>query len=490
MAGLQEQATWENEVYQIEQQDPVLGGPPDLAQGQGHTNVPHLHLANRTLWLKQQVDALLSQIATKMEASEGGNFFRNDQLNVFQSLGGLKQMRAGWGASNNKMHFTARLLDDSGWDYGTKFGYDADTREWFFDTPPTIAGNLAYHVGDKATLEEAIAGSDNARLMTPLRVKQFYNDRINALLDGAPAALDTLKELADAIGDNDSELAALVVQIGSKVDTSTFNTQIAAKLDAAAFTAAAVLALLDGERIKSGGAWIEGGEFLWENGVNRLSSNDGNGNVQIRMGHDSDENFTHDGTAFYIGGNQDNASGSLTIKVASNGGAGAGQSVSWGAELEVTEDGISFDGVSLVAPAGTIIAFAGGTPPPGWFECDGSTVSRTTYDKLFASIGTTYGNGNGSTNYNLPDLRGEFLRGWDNGRGVDSGRALGSFQSDELKAHKHVQTGASGSGGNLTNYSAANSTSDTSTTLNNQTKNTGGSETRPRNVAVMYCIKY
>lgn len=74
MAGLLEQAQWDAEIYQIEQTDPVVGGPPDLAQGQGITNVPHQALANRTAWLKAQVDALnalliggLDQYATDAE---------------------------------------------------------------------------------------------------------------------------------------------------------------------------------------------------------------------------------------------------------------------------------------------------------------------------------------------------------------------------------------------------------------------------------------
>lgn len=60
--------------------------------------------------------------------------------------------------------------------------------------------------------------------------------------------------------------------------------------------------------------------------------------------------------------------------------------------------------------------------------CDGSAVSRTTYADLFAKIGTTYGAGDGSTTFNVPDLRGEFIRGWDDGRGADPSRVFGSTQ--------------------------------------------------------------
>lgn len=82
---------------------------------------------------------------------------------------------------------------------------------------------------------------------------------------------------------------------------------------------------------------------------------------------------------------------------------------------------------SQLVPAGTIIAYADSTPPDGWLECNGQAVSRTTYADLFAAIGTTFGAGDSLTTFNLPDLRGEFIRGWDNGRGVDVGRSLGSF---------------------------------------------------------------
>jgi len=80
------------------------------------------------------------------------------------------------------------------------------------------------------------------------------------------------------------------------------------------------------------------------------------------------------------------------------------------------------------------------TPPTGWLKCDGSAVNRTTYAPLFAAIGTAYGTGNGSTTFNLPDFRGEFLRGWDDSRGVDTSRVFGSSQSDLVKAHTHTAT--------------------------------------------------
>jgi hypothetical protein len=91
-------------------------------------------------------------------------------------------------------------------------------------------------------------------------------------------------------------------------------------------------------------------------------------------------------------------------------------------------------------PAGTVGIFAMNAVPTGWLLCDGAAVSRTTWPNLFSAIGTTYGAGNGTTTFNVPDLRGQFIRGFDNGRGVDPGRALGSNQTATNQAHQHTAT--------------------------------------------------
>lgn len=83
-------------------------------------------------------------------------------------------------------------------------------------------------------------------------------------------------------------------------------------------------------------------------------------------------------------------------------------------------------------PAGAVLPFAMADAPGGWLACDGAAVSRTTFARLFTAIGETFGAGNGTTTFNLPDLRGEFIRGVDGGRGVDAGRTLGSSQAHSL----------------------------------------------------------
>ncbi|MFQ6555395.1 phage tail protein [Pseudomonas sp. Lb2C1-1] len=87
-----------------------------------------------------------------------------------------------------------------------------------------------------------------------------------------------------------------------------------------------------------------------------------------------------------------------------------------------------------------VVATAG--PPQGWLKCNGALVSRAQYAALFAAISTRFGAGDGSTTFALPDLRGEFVRGWDDGRGIDSGRVLGAGQVGQNATHIHTATAA------------------------------------------------
>lgn len=215
-------------------------------------------------------------------------------------------------------------------------------------------------------------------------------------------------------------------------------------------------------------------------------------------------------------------------------------------------------------PAGTVSAFAGATAPAGYLLCDGGAISRAIYSDLYATIGTTYGTGDGSTTFNIPDLRGEFIRGLDGGRGIDTDtvvklgsttngsnsvtaitttglsvgmavsgtgipagttisaiasrtsitlsanatatsstsgvsltfsktRTLGSAQGGTLESHEHylasqanVVNGGSPTTATLIDWDGA--TQAQRYALN--TEYTGGSETRPRNVAMNYIIKF
>ena len=181
---------------------------------------------------------------------------------------------------------------------------------------------------------------------------------------------------------------------------------------------------------------------------------------------------------------------------------------------EIDAPAVAGNNTIVLPSAGTALAalipgevkwFAMNSAPSGFLKANGAAINRTTYANLFAAIGTTFGVGNGSTTFNVPDLRGEFIRGWDDGRTVDTGRELGSAQGESFASHNHgvndpghghstpvglvfdggdrhfepgyesAASQASGTGGSGTGISISNS---------------GGTETRPRNIALLACIAF
>lgn len=112
-------------------------------------------------------------------------------------------------------------------------------------------------------------------------------------------------------------------------------------------------------------------------------------------------------------------------------------SIGSGAWVMIASTGMTKDTGSDV---GDIKVVATAEPPKGWLKCNGALVSRAQYAALFAAISTRFGAGDGSTTFALPDLRGEFIRGWDDGRGVDSGRVLGAGQVGQNASHIHTAT--------------------------------------------------
>jgi microcystin-dependent protein len=165
---------------------------------------------------------------------------------------------------------------------------------------------------------------------------------------------------------------------------------------------------------------------------------------------------------------------------------------------------------SSIVPAGAIVAFAMDVPPAGYLKANGANVSRAIYADLFAQISTYYGAGDGVSTFTLPDLRGVFVRGADDNRWVDAGRVFGSLQGSQNASHSHTATSdvqgehshgiwpialniATGQGGG--HYSVSPSLSANSGAAGAHNHNitvsaSGGIESRPINVAMLYCIKY
>jgi microcystin-dependent protein len=152
--------------------------------------------------------------------------------------------------------------------------------------------------------------------------------------------------------------------------------------------------------------------------------------------------------------------------------------------LEKINNSVTINASASVSPTGTVVAFAGSTAPSGWLLCDGGStgVLRTTYSALFAVIGTTYGAGDGSTTFNVPDLRGRVAAGKDNMGGTVANRmtvgisgitgtGLGQVGgSESLHGHNHTQSAHNHS---QTNHTHANTLSGTNMATDSHVHNTG-----------------
>ena len=163
-------------------------------------------------------------------------------------------------------------------------------------------------------------------------------------------------------------------------------------------------------------------------------------------------------------------------------------------------------------PIGAVFHFAASTAPPGFLPANGAAVSRTTFAALFAVTGTTFGSGDGSTTFNVPNLQGEFIRGWDTAGIVDASRAFGSAQSYATAKPQTTTATRLLSDGTTTTLSAASNPSaigfarpsksgegvtagsidSTDSGIEVDVINVviGDAETRPRNVALLACIKF
>jgi len=155
--------------------------------------------------------------------------------------------------------------------------------------------------------------------------------------------------------------------------------------------------------------------------------------------------------------------------------------------------------------AGAVAFFAMSTAPAGYLKANGAAVSRTAYATLFAKIGTTFGVGDGITTFTLPDFRGEFLRGYDDGRGVDSGRGIGTSQISTQILVDNDQLNVLGSLDLASNnlpalgYEAGipfslslhyTNSSTVSYLVPVNSPESFNRSIRPRNIALLACIKY
>lgn len=383
MAALEELEQFDEEIFRIERDTPWIGGEDGTANKQGKA------LANRTRFLKAAINA----------------------------LGSEKQ------AHHDLLTALAALVTSA-----DKALYFNGENSPALTTLTAFARSLLA-VADAAAARAAIGAASQDDVATA----------VANLVGSSPAALDTVYELAAALGNNANFAAEVINALADK------------QQKAANLTALAALASAE----------------------NKLPYATGSGTWALA-------NLT----AF-----------ARTLLAASN----TAEAV---AALGLTNIGV---------PVGTTIYVPSTTAPPGFIKKNGALLSRATYAALWefaqtsgniaATDGVWNGNvgqfspGDGSTTFRIPDGRGEFTRGWDDWRGVDSGRALGSTQADDFKSHNHglnmwgLTTFDNTGGPSAVGADTGGSSTGVANGSNTITL-AGGAETRPRNIAELVCIKY
>ncbi|EIT7447938.1 phage tail protein [Escherichia coli] len=304
---------------------------------------------------------------------------------------------------------------------------------------------------------------------TQIATTAFVQAALTALINGAPATLDTLKEIAAAIN-NDPKFSttinnalALKAPLSSPALTGTPTAPTAAQ--SVNNTQIATTAF-----VKSAIAAMVGSAPAALDTLNELAAALGNDpNFATTMLNALAGKQPLDNTLTNLSGKD--VAGLLTYL-----GLGEGSAL----------------------PVGAPVPWPSETPPTGWLKCNGAPFSAEEYPKLAKAYPTN----------KLPDLRGEFIRGWDDGRGIDAGRVLLSIQTGMLEKHRHIvvandgydtkdewelatifkKTYTQGRGLDATNTGGSLIPSPT---LHSRGSigNTGGNETRPRNIAFNFIVR-
>lgn len=548
MANLKEQEKWEDGVYQIEESDPVLGGE------NGITNKPIRQLANRTLWLKKALELFGKKSAPKdltaestSTADESGHSHKLPVGSTTQK--GIWQATSDTGIDSDGLVLTAKagkklaqsiaqlLLNVTQNYINNNKKSDSVNNNPSESVASSKAVKTAY---DKAV--EAKTAADNANQNAEGRVPKTGDTTINGTL----RAKNTSGGWSAYQFETLQGFWQLEVHPNSHEEANRrFNMMFIPNIGNSVYLSFPALGN-DGE-VVAYQSWAvnKAGDAM--TGILRTV-----GIASTHFGAGAYSNQYTSGAPFMVDatGSKDRDTYHPFVKglVRSKGRFGAGFSFGYTTKqgagdgfgrgiIHLIEDNgsnktwafehngdfvspndvLSSSGRSINKSiqqdevVGEVAFFARTTPPSGWLKANGAAVSRTTYAALFAAIGTTFGAGDGRTTFNLPDLRGEFLRGLDDGRNIDRGRRLGTAQGDAIRNITGKLDGSAMGSGNqvLEGKMIASGAIGTTYQQRQWSGDQGGwgeqsvsfdfdasrvvptaSENRPRNVALLACIKY
>ena len=420
MANLKEQEKWEEGVYQIEENDPVLGGE------NGITNKPIKQLANRTLWLKKALELFGKKSAPKDLTAES--------TSTADETGHTHKLPLASVTAKGVVKLNSQTASDSEQDAATpkavKAAYDLAISKQSPAT--TLAG---YGIGN-------------------FKVENFVGNVNTLQTDGIYAVTQASRSQNLPVAGNGCHIQVIAGGDGRwcrQIAYIAYSTDMYERHQTSYHT-------------ESWSAWV------------KIDSLDKIPNSKKSSAVNSES--------------EDTVATSKAAKTAYDKGVEA-KSAADTAQRTANDANNNANTRQLKSElVGEVAFFARQSPPSGWLKANGAVLSRTTYAELFAAIGTTFGAGDGRTTFNLPDLRGEFIRGLDDGRNIDGGRRLGTAQGDAIKTHTITvpNSGFEGSVQGTWFYAESGNGN------NNQRENTitynGANETRPRNIALLACIKY
>ena len=511
MANLTETNRWEAGIYQLETSDPVMGGP------NGIDNRAPRELANRTLWLKTELAKAVAQIgANKIEAAQvyalktgqitagagltgGGTLAANRTISLGQPAD-LTETSESVAVSNTHSHKLPRA---------------SSTARGIVRVANTLSGTatddaLSAAMGKKLA-DEKLGNRGNQTIeggmLTVGRADVW--GKLGMLSGQGKWIFEAHPSAADAVADS-IRFNFKFEEPGKKIRTLRFHTigpdgeTVAYQSWVAAKAAEAAAGKADTKKLTDEDLNSITTPGLYGQALNVHATTERNYPVQkagsllsLPSAYNSDADLASH--QIYIPFDTD--------EIWRRGKRNGGRWTEW-AKITVSPAELTA-AVESSVPSGAVMHFAMQSAPTGWLKADGSAVSRTQYPALFAAIGTTFGVGDGRTTFNLPDLRGEFVRGWDGGRNIDPGRAFGSAQGDAIRnITGSIDTG-SNNGHQLFDEATATGalaisqrrwkawTSDTQDGRNNPSAFDfdasrvvpTAAENRPRNIALLACIK-
>lgn len=478
MANLSEQESWIDGIYQLETSDPVVAGPGGISNRQAE------QLASRTAYLKKMQETTGKSLQTHLAASDPHSQYapknspaltgtptapttaqttNNTQIAttafvktaiaalINGSPAALDTLQELANALGNDPHFSTTILNAIA-DVKTDAANKLNAHASVLDAHPRYAPKDSPAFTGTPTAPTAASNSNNTQLATTAFVKAA----VAALVNGSPAALDTLQELAAALGNDPNFSTTILNALAGKLakdqngadilDKSKFRENVGLVKQATPSDATAGTVMVNG-------AWGLGGSGIMADDANEIIQSGQSKFFRSSVNKDANINWPDsDGYAWRgINVAWDTNASSMLVFNQSNGTSPAqprmhyrtragGMNSQWLNVLmsnqytvdangylktptSTTMTSTSIGAMSINDLAGIPLPFPGAVAPTGWLKCNGQSFDKSRYPIL----ASRYPSGV------LPDLRGEFVRGWDDGRGVDASRALLSAQGDAIR---------------------------------------------------------